>query len=123
MCGLGAEAAPASACGLGLRIDKLKARAVEPLDIIDLRPLEVLVAHHIDIDGHTMRDELLVKLAMLILEEEIVAKARTSTAEHANTERLFGDLLELSNFFDFFCGFGGELNRHAWNLFVDTLSV
>src|SRR4051794_17688508 len=51
----GAETGAAAARALGLRIEELEAGTVQPLDVVDLRAVEVLVADHVDVQRDALR--------------------------------------------------------------------
>src|ERR1017187_9972521 len=86
------ERRAAAAGAFGVRVVELETRSVEPLDVVDLGVLEVLEAHRIDVELHPVRLELLVHVADLVLEVEIVGEASAASAAHphAGTDRKSG---------------------------------
>src|ERR1019366_7474706 len=95
------ERRAAAAGALGVRVVELEARSVEAFDVVDLGVLEVLEAHRIDVELHAVRLELLVHVADLVLEVEVVGEASAASADHAQAEPLpakgfgLGDLADL----------------------------
>src|SRR5579883_1549989 len=78
----------AAAGAFGVRVVELEPGPVQPLDVVDLRTLEVLEAQRIDVELDAVRLELLVELADLVLEVEIVGEAGAAAADHAQTQPL-----------------------------------
>src|SRR5688572_16926911 len=106
--GLGAEAGAAAAGALGLRVHELEPRAVQALDVVDLGPLEVLVAHHVDVELHPVRHELLVHVGRLFLEVEVVLEAGAPASDDPDPKALLAEVLGGANLFDLGGGTGGE---------------
>ena len=85
---LGREGGAAPAGALHVRVAELEAGAVEALDVVDLRPVQVLVAQGIDVELDALVLERLVEVGRLVLEVEVVREARAAAADDAEAQAL-----------------------------------
>src|ERR1019366_7176686 len=109
------ERRAAAAGALGVRVVELEARSVEAYDVVDLGVLEVLEAHRIDVELHAVRLELLVHVAALVLEVEVVGEPGAPSTDHAQSQPLPGEGLGLGDFANLGGGLLGDrdhVTRH-----------
>ena len=109
----GRETRSASAGLLGLRIDELETSALQALDVVDLGTVEILSAHHVDVDGNPMRFEGLVEIAGFVFEEQIIGKTGTSAADDTNSQALTREAFRISDLFDLLCSACGEVQHRT----------
>src|SRR5580692_6950179 len=103
----------AAAATLDVRVVELETRPVLALDEVDLGRLEVLKAQGVDVELYAVRLELLVHFSDLVLEVEIVGKARAAPAYDAEAETLALQALSGGNVLDFRSGFFGDRDHLA----------
>src|SRR5580700_898690 len=95
----------AAAAALDVRVIELEARSVLALDEVDLGRLEILKAQGVDVELYAVRLELLVHLADLVFEVEVVAEPCASPSDDAKPKPLSFEVLGGSDVLDL----GGSL--------------
>src|SRR5262249_23090527 len=98
--GLCRERGPAAAGALDVRVAELEAGAVEALYVVDLGPVEVLVAERVDVELDALVLERLVELGRLVLEVEVVGEAGAPSADDAQAQPLAREVLGGGDFQD-----------------------
>src|SRR5512132_1028409 len=95
--GLRRERRAAAARALHVGVAELEAGAVEALDVVDLGPLQVLVAERIDEELDALVLERLVHVGGLVLEVQVVREASATAADDAEPQALAAEILGAGN--------------------------